>query len=73
MDKDLKFHIKNVEKTKIKLVGKDGNIFNLVGLAAKALRRDGKPEHAEVLLKEVWNCGSYDEALQTIMEYCDVS
>ncbi len=33
----------SAEKTKVTLIGQNVNIFNLVSLASKALKRDGKP------------------------------
>lgn len=59
-------------KPKAKLVGADGNVFNLVGIASKALKRARQPEQAKEMNEKIFKCGSYDEALQTIMEYVDV-
>ena len=55
-----------------KLIGANGNIFVLVGIACKALKRAKMYEQATELQQRVFNCGSYDEALRTIMEYVDV-
>ncbi len=60
------------EKPVAKLLGADGNIFNLVGIASKALKRAGQIEEAEEMQRKVMNAGSYDEALQIIMKYCEV-
>lgn len=60
-----------VAKPACKLVGEDGNIFNLVGLASRALKRAGQAEQAAEMSKKVFASGSYDEALQTIMQYVD--
>ena len=60
-------------KPKAKLIGANGNIFNLIGLAQRALEKEGLHERAEELFKEVHNnAQSYDEALQIIMTYVDV-
>lgn len=60
-------------KPKIKLVGENGNIYNLVGIAERALKRDGQKENAKAMVDEVFGASSYDAALRVIMKYCDVS
>lgn len=59
-------------KPKAKLLGADGNIFNLMGIASRALKNAGLKDEATKMCKEVMSCGSYDEALATIMEYVEV-
>ena len=60
------------DKPTVQLIGENGNIFNLAGIASRALRKAGQRENAEKMKKEIFACGSYEEALQTIMEYCEV-
>ena len=59
-------------KIEVELVGTDGNIFMLVGKTAREMQRAGQREEAEEMKAKVWKAGSYDEALQIIMEYVDV-
>jgi hypothetical protein len=59
-------------KPKCKLVGKDGNIFNLMGIASKALKEAGLKEKADEMVQRIMSSKSYDEALGIIMEYVDV-
>ena len=59
-------------KPKCKLTGADGNIFNLMGLARKALREEGQRELGEEMTNRVYGAESYDEAIQIIMEYVEV-
>lgn len=54
------------------LIGQDGNIFNLMGIAAKALRRNNQQELVPEMQKEVTSSKSYDEALVVLMKYVDV-
>jgi len=61
-----------MEKPKCKLVGKNGNIFNLMGLASKALKKAGQEERAEEMIKKILKSGDYNRALTIIMEYVDV-
>jgi len=62
-----------MSKPKLKLLGKDGNVFNLIGLAVNALKKAGQKENAEKMSTECFSCRSYDEAIGTIMDYCEVS
>jgi hypothetical protein len=59
-------------KPKCKLSESDGNIFALMGKATRALKDAGMRDQASALTKEVFACGSYDEALQTVMKYVEV-
>jgi hypothetical protein len=59
-------------KPRCKLVGEDGNVFNLVGLASKALKRAGQPESAKEMSAKCFKAGSYDEAVRVIMDYVEV-
>jgi hypothetical protein len=59
------------EKPAVKLVGVDSNIFTLVGLATRALKRAGLQAEANKMTEEVFNAESYDQALSIIMKYVD--
>ena len=61
------------KKPKVKLSGKDGNVFNLIGICSAALKKEGYREQATEMAKKCFASGSYDEALSIMMEYCDVS
>ena len=58
--------------TKVKLIGEDGNIFNIMGIVSKTLKRDGHGELAKELTTKIFQCASYDAALQLIMEYVEI-
>ena len=60
-------------KPEVTLVGEDGNVFNLIGLCSRALRRAGQQENATKMSKECMSAGSYNEALQIMMKYRDVN
>jgi hypothetical protein len=60
------------KKPKVKLSGKDGNVFNLIGICSKALRAAGQHEAAKLMTAECFKAGSYHEALAVMMKYCDV-
>ena len=40
------------------LIGQDGNIFNLVEIAAKTLRKNGMKEEASEMTEKVFGSGS---------------
>ena len=56
-------------KTKVKLLGQDGNAFNLIGLCVAAARKDKWP-HAEIkkFEMECFSADDYDHLLRIIME-----
>lgn len=60
-------------KPDCRLIGEDGNIFNLMGLAARTLRRNGLAEQASEMTGRIHECGSYDEALCIIGEYVNIT
>ncbi len=55
------------------LIGEDGNIFHLVGIAAKTLKRNGMSTKATEMSEKVFNSGSYEEALGIIGEYVNIT
>ncbi|NTW70663.1 MAG: hypothetical protein HGA49_00260 [Eubacteriaceae bacterium] len=59
-------------KPKCKLIGENGNIFNLMGIASKTLKRLGLAKESDEMLNRISVCGSYDEAIQIISEYVEV-
>lgn len=55
------------------LIGEDGNIFHIVGIAAKTLKRNGLSEQASEMTDKVFGSGSYEEALGIIGEYVNIT
>ncbi|MBP1046225.1 hypothetical protein I6N96_08005 [Enterococcus sp. BWM-S5] len=54
----------------VQLIGENGNIFNLLGIVSKELKRKSFLNEADQLWKEVQeNAKSYEEALAIIQEY----
>ena len=61
------------QKPKAKLIGRDSNIYNLMGIAGNALKQNGQREKADEMYQRITQTAkSYDEALVIIMEYVDV-
>lgn len=65
----------SVEKPPCPLIGQDGNIFNLVGIAARTLREAGLRDQAKELTNRIFSgeCHSYGEALCLIGEYVTIT
>ena len=63
-----------MSKPTCKLIGENGNIFNLIGIASRALKENGSPDQAEEMRKRIMGgeASSYDEALRIIMEYVEI-
>lgn len=59
-------------KPKCKLIGEDGNIFNLMSIASKTLKETGMEEEAREMIERIINSRSYIEALAIISEYVEV-
>lgn len=55
------------------LIGENGNIFNLVGIASKTLKSNGLSEEASEMTAKVFKSGSYEEALGIIGEYVNIT
>ena len=55
------------------LIGQDGNIFNLVGIASRTLKRNGLSAEASEMTSKVYKSGSYEEALGIIGEYVNIT
>ena len=61
------------QKPKCPLIGQDGNIFNLMGIASKTLKRNGMVDEAKEMCKRITSSESYVEALSIIDEYVEIT
>jgi hypothetical protein len=61
-----------MEKPIVKLIGQDGNVFNLAGIVSSALKKAGLKDQAKEFQTRLFNCRSYGEALQLMTEYVEV-
>lgn len=55
------------------LIGQDGNVFNLIGMASRTLKDNGMAAEAKEMSSRVFASGSYDEALSIIEEYVNIT
>ncbi len=67
------FGKESVEKPDCALIGEEGNIFNLAGIAAGTLREHGMKEQAEEMKERVCSSRGYGEALCIIGEYVNIT
>lgn len=61
------------EKPDCPLIGQDGNIFNLMGIASRTLKENCLAEQATEMWDRISSCGSYGEALCIIGEYVNIT
>ena len=57
------------EKPMCPIIGANGNIFNILGIASRTLKGNGMTEEAAEMYNRVTSSGSYEEALGIITEY----
>jgi len=63
------------EKPDCELIGHDGNIFNLMGIASRTLKQSGMAEQAEEMYERITGggCHDYYQALGIIGEYVNIT
>ena len=61
------------EKPKCPLIGQNGNIFNLIGIASRTLKRNGMSNESKEMCSRITSSGSYYEALNVIGEYIEIT
>ena len=60
------------KKPRCKLVGENGNVFNLMAIASRTLKRHRLANQAEEMVRRIQQeAKSYDEGLVIIQEYVD--
>ncbi|MBQ9045496.1 MAG: hypothetical protein IJ112_06100 [Oscillospiraceae bacterium] len=61
------------QKPDCPLIGQDGNIFNLIGVAARTLRENGMDQQAQEMRQRITESGDYYKALGIIGEYVNIT
>ena len=61
-----------MEKPRAKLVGENGNVFNLTAICSSALKKAGQAGKAKEMQDKIFKCGSYNEAPAIMTDYCEV-
>lgn len=60
-------------KPKCPLIGQNGNIFVLMGIASNTLKENDMAEQAKEMCDRITASGSYEEALGIISEYVKIT
>lgn len=62
-------------KPDCELIGQDGNIFNLMGIASRTLKQNGMAEQAQEMYERITGggCRDYYQALGIIGEYVNIT
>ena len=55
------------------LIGQNGNIMNLIGIAGRTLREHGMEQQATEMFNRITQCQSYDSALSIIGDYVNIT
>ena len=63
---------KPLTKPKVKLVGRDGNAFSIMGFCHEAWRKAKRPEAEWKKIQAEMMSGDYDNLLATACKYFDV-
>jgi len=61
----------NVKPT-CKLIGEDGNVFNIIGKVSQTLKQAGLRDQAKEFQDKAVQQESYDNVLRLVAEYVDV-
>ena len=62
-------------KPDCELIGQNGNIYNLMGIASRTLKENGMDQQAEEMFKRITGggCRDYYQALGIIGEYVNIT
>jgi hypothetical protein len=66
------FREDKMPKPVVQLTGENGNVYNLLSICVRALRKEGMVDEAEKLKADVMAAEDYDHALRLMMEACEV-
>ena len=58
------------ERPKAKVSGEDGNVFNLIAICSKALKKAKQGDRAKEMQERIFKSDSYEQALRIMGEYC---
>jgi hypothetical protein len=58
-------------RPRCKVVGRDANVFSIIGAARRALRAAGQHEAASEFVQRAFQCKSYDHVLALLVEYVE--
>ncbi|MBP7509284.1 MAG: hypothetical protein KA807_15835 [Prolixibacteraceae bacterium] len=59
------------QRPKVRLIGRDGNAFFIIGTVRKALVKEGMEREAKEFIEKA-TAGDYNNLLAVVMDYVDV-
>lgn len=63
-----------MNKPKCALIGQDGNIFNLIGIASRTLKANKMQEESKEMIERINSSAkSYEDAICIIGEYVEIT
>ena len=60
-----------IKKPKAPIIGADGNVFNLIAICSRELKRAGYSKQATEMTNRVIKAKSYDDALAIMFDYIE--
>ena len=63
----------SVPKPECELIGQNGNIYNLMGIAERTLKENGLNQQAKEMITRISSSNSYDKALMIIADYVEIT
>ncbi|SHJ58758.1 hypothetical protein SAMN02745136_00466 [Anaerocolumna jejuensis DSM 15929] len=61
-----------IEKPICRLIGEDGNVFNLAARVSRTLKDNELPDQVQEVWDKLKECESYDHALELFMQYVEI-
>lgn len=62
----------DTRKPTCKLIGEDGNVFNIIGLVCKCLKKNNMADKAGEFRERAFASSNYDEVLRLCMDYVEI-
>lgn len=66
-------NVENDEKPTVDLVGKDGNVFSVIGEIYNVLRQEGMKDKAEEFSRESLQSDDYNSVLKLALKYVKIN
>jgi len=63
--------LNEINKPKAKIIGADGNVFNLIGICRRALKDASLSDKADEMTSRITSSSSYEDALSIMCEYIE--
>jgi hypothetical protein len=59
-------------KLKVRLTDQNGNVFNLIGIVSRELKKNGHAEEVKPFQDKCYQAKSYDEVLRIISDLVEI-